>query len=132
MVEDYKTIDLEQISVKLHRRIYKKFPDMSVTDLQKILYTHFALIKSVMTAPNFRLIRIQYLGSFQVFSNVFFMFGVGKYKQLKKGKITKDEYDKQIEEYLPHFEELKGYKNSKSFKFDKKDWEKYVDDKEKS
>ena len=69
MVEDYKTIDLEQISVKLHRRIYK---------------------------------------------------------------ITKDEYDKQIEEYLPHFEELKGYKNSKSFKFDKKDWEKYVDDKEKS
>lgn len=131
-MDDFKTIELDEICVKLHRKISHKYPDLSVEDLRKMLYMHFALVKSVMTAPNFKLIRIQFLGSFQVFANIFFMFGVNKYKQLKKGNISKDEYQEQVDKYLPRFEELQKYKNSKNFQFNQKDWEEYVDSKEES
>ena len=128
----YKIIDLDEISKKLHRRISEKVPNASVRDIKEILYLHIALAKATIMSPNLKTFRIKYLGSFLVYSNVIFRYMVKKYKDFMSKKITKKDYEESCNRIEPWLEDLKNYKYSKRYDFNKADWEEYAKSNSKS
>lgn len=121
----YKTVSLDEICKKVHRRISEKVPNLSVRDIKELLYVHMALTRAVIQAPNFKSMRIKYLGSFLVYGNIIFRYMAKCYKNLLNKKITKEEYEDICKEVEPKFTELKNYKKTKPYDFNRKDWEKY-------
>jgi hypothetical protein len=128
----FKEIDLERLSITLHRRIAERVPNASLGDVKEILYIHFALVKSVITSDNFKVVRFKYFGTFNVHYNIFFRFMGTIYKKVSEGRKPLREYLEIYNKYMPWFEDLKQHKTSKHYDITKEDWEEYYGTKKES
>jgi hypothetical protein len=125
-MSDFKVIGIERIIRIVYNKLEDKIPNLEIDDVRAIVYIHFALIKSVMKAPNFRSIRIKHLGTFMVHYNTIFRTIARMFKGVLNGNMEKEKYEERATRYFVMFEEIAKYKASKYYNFNKKDCEDYV------
>ena len=125
-MSDFKVIGIERVIRMVYNKLEDKIPDLEVDDVRAVIYIHFALIKAVIIADNFRSIRIKHLGTFMVHYNTFFRMIVRMYKGVYNDNLDKEVYEEKATNHFNKFEEIAKYKASKYYNFNKEDCENYA------